>query len=108
MSPRNLSLVLSAQNTLRITLAYASPAAALTLRLLPRLAKIIAYLVLILNVRSLPFGWHSMLIAHILVTRFLFFFVFPPNSHRILASHQDQMARMVCPHAYSLPLLRGS
>ena len=74
MSPRNLSLVLSAQNTLRLTLAYASPAAALSLRLLPRLAKIIAYLVLILNVRSLPFGWHSMLIACILVTGFLFSF----------------------------------
>ena len=74
MSPRNLSLVLSAQNTLRLTLAYASPAAALSLRLLPRLAKIIAYLVVILNVRSLPFGWHSMLIACILVTHFLFSF----------------------------------
>lgn len=76
MSTRNLSLVLSVHNTLRLTLAYASPAAALSLRLLPRLAKIIAYLVLILNFRSLPFGWHSMFIACILATRFLFYFIF--------------------------------
>ena len=74
MPPRNLSLVLSAQNTLRLALAYASPAAALSLRLLPRLAKVIAYLLLILNFRSLPFGWHSMLIPCILATRFLLFF----------------------------------
>lgn len=73
MSSRNLSLVLSAQNTLRLTLAYASPAAALSLRLLPRIAKIIAYLVLILNFRSLPFGWHSMLMFCIFATRFSFF-----------------------------------
>ena len=105
MPPRNLSLVLSAQNTLRLTLAYASPAAALSLRLLPRLAKVIAYLLLILNFRSLPFGWHSMLIACILATRFLFFS--PPDSHSILASHQGKVARVVCPHAHPLPLLRG-
>jgi hypothetical protein len=40
--------------------AYASPAVALSLRLLPRLAKLVAYILIILNVRSLPFAWHSM------------------------------------------------
>ena len=40
--------------------AYASPAVALSLRVLPRLAKLVAYILIILNVRSLPFAWHSM------------------------------------------------
>ena len=40
--------------------AYASPALALSLRLLPRLAKLVAYILIILNIRSLPFAWHSM------------------------------------------------
>jgi hypothetical protein len=62
MPPPNLSLARSVQTTLRLTLAYASPAAAFSLRVLPRLAKLITYLLLILNFRSLPFGWHSMFI----------------------------------------------
>jgi hypothetical protein len=67
MSSSNLSqrnspsaLVHTVQNTLRLSLTYASPAAGLSLRLLPRLAKLAAYILIILNVRSLPFGWHSM------------------------------------------------
>jgi hypothetical protein len=39
---------------------YASPALALSLRVLPRLAKLVAYILIILNLRSLPFAWHSM------------------------------------------------
>ncbi|KAI0267896.1 hypothetical protein BGY98DRAFT_1101856 [Russula aff. rugulosa BPL654] len=37
---------------------YASPALALSLRVLPRLAKLVAYILIILNLRSLPFAWH--------------------------------------------------
>ena len=47
-------------STLRLVKAYASPAAALSLRVLPRLAKLVAYILIVLNVRSLPFAWHSM------------------------------------------------
>ena len=51
---------LSQGSALRIVKAYASPAVALSLRFLPRLAKFVAYLLIILNVRSLPFAWHGM------------------------------------------------
>jgi len=57
------------QTTLRLTVAYASPAAALSLRLLPRFAKVLAYLLIILNVRSLPFGWHINLFWHVAKVR---------------------------------------
>ena len=45
---------------LHLVKAYGSPALALSLRILPRLAKFVAYLLILLNVRSLPFAWHSM------------------------------------------------
>ena len=45
---------------LHLVKAYGFPAVALSLRALPRLAKFIAYLLILLNVRSLPFAWHSM------------------------------------------------
>ena len=48
------------RGTFPLLKAYASPAVALSLRLLPRLAKLLAYILIILNVRSLPFAWHSM------------------------------------------------
>jgi hypothetical protein len=50
----------SVPSALRLVKAYASPALALSLRVLPRVAKLVAYIIIILNVRSLPFGWHSM------------------------------------------------
>ena len=56
------ALIHTLQNALRLTLTYASPVAALSpgLRVLPHLAKLAAYILIILNIRSLPFGWHSM------------------------------------------------
>ncbi len=48
-------------SALLLAKAYTSPAVALSLRFLPRLAKLVAYLLIILNIRSLPFAWHSML-----------------------------------------------
>jgi hypothetical protein len=36
----------------------------LSFLLLPRLAKIAAYILVILNLRSLPFGWHSMSLVY--------------------------------------------
>ena len=104
MSSHNLSLVRSVQNTLRLTLAYASPAAARSLRLLPGLVRVIAYLLLILNFRSLPFGWHGRpVLAFSCNTTLISLY----RSHLILAGHQGEMACMVCPHAHALPFLRG-
>lgn len=48
-------------SALRLAKAYTSPAVAISLRVLPRLAKLVAYIIIILNARSLPFAWHSML-----------------------------------------------
>jgi hypothetical protein len=59
LSQRTIPPFLSTVATLRIAKAYASPALALSLRILPRLAKLLAYLLIILNVRSFPFGWHG-------------------------------------------------
>jgi hypothetical protein len=98
-------------STLRLAKAYASPAFALSLRILPRLAKLVAYLLIILNVRSLPFGWHSKLChpayPFFFTTERLFFFVFTPSS-LVLARRQDKMARVVCSHSYLLPFLSRS
>ena len=55
-------------SALRLAKAYASPALAISLRVLPRLAKLVAYILIILNVRSLPFAWHSMLPRYNILT----------------------------------------
>jgi hypothetical protein len=62
---------------------YASPAVALSLRLLPRLAKLVAYILIILNVRSLPFAWHSMPPPPypFLITQMLILFLFMFTVH---------------------------
>jgi hypothetical protein len=45
------------QDSLSLTVKLSFP-------LLPRLAKIAAYILVILNLRSLPFGWHSMSLVY--------------------------------------------
>lgn len=91
MPPPNFSLVRSVQNTLRLTLAHASPAAAFGLRVLPRLAKLIAYLLLILNFRSLPFGWHSMFILVISCSQCSSYFFFLQSAYFGQLSRSDGM-----------------
>ena len=94
---RNLSL----GPALHLVKAYASPAVALSLRALPRLAKFVAYLLIILNARSLPFAWHSTLLHYpILLT-----LISLCSSQLVLARRQDKMACMACPPWHPFPLL---
>src|SRR6266850_2349807 len=104
MPPPNLSLVRSVQNTLRLTLAHASPAAAFSLRVLPRLAKLIAYLLLILNFRSLPFGWHSRFILVLSCSQRSSYFFFPQPAYFGQLSKSDGMRGMpACARSPSPP-----
>ncbi|KAI0265882.1 hypothetical protein BC834DRAFT_156740 [Gloeopeniophorella convolvens] len=48
----------SAQQILLLARTYAPPALAAALRLVPRVAKLLAFLLVLINVRGLPFGWH--------------------------------------------------
>jgi hypothetical protein len=114
MSTLNLSqrtspsvLVHALQNTLRVTLTHAFPAAALGVSLRPRLllsrlAQLAAYAIIILNLRSLPFGWHGTLNC---TDHKKNNFFTPCLSQVVLAGVKVEMARLVRADAHAVPLI---
>jgi hypothetical protein len=83
-----------------------SPAAALSLSLsLPGLVKSVAFLLVILNVGSLPLIWHCtwLLLSHLrfLLSRLLIIIVI---SEGVLAPHKVMVALATCTHPHALPV----
>jgi hypothetical protein len=93
------------QTTLRVTLTHVFPPAALGVSfnprlLLSRLARLAAFAIIILNVRSLPFGWHGTLKCTDHQTC-----LHPVLSQTVLAGVKVEMVRLVRAHAHAVPLI---
>ena len=77
-----------------------SPVAALSISLsLPGLVKSVAFLLVILNVRSLPLIWHCTWLlltnVHFLLSQLLLIIII---SEGVLAPHEVMVALATCPH----------
>ena len=80
-------------------------ALAISLRILPPFAKVLTYLLVLLNLRSLPFAWHGMH-PYLILASYSYLFMPPNKSQPLLAHRKSEMVCMVCPRAHLVPLLR--